>query len=249
MTQRTFGETVGMEPIVPCRPHCDDIVICADGTELRRGDAWLDCRDNPHGSEEERDEADLTIVEEILNGVDEWVTEYCTENGDYADGYAHIVCEVSHDCPVAVKEWIEDNYDYSDDVVDQLVDAVCEDLDGEFDCEAEFNRNEYACYSGDGCCLWGTDIGEYEEQVGISTFPEFVKLADEGRIVGLLERVNCDAYVSSSGLKWLQRDLTEGRDYPCFYTYHCPGGRWDFVVPADRMRQAVSNGIIGLCRS
>ena len=248
MSQRTFGTVVGMEPIVPCRPHCDDIVVDADGNEMRRGDAYLDCRGHAHCSEDDRDDANLTIVEEILNGVNEWVREYCTENGDYASGYDHIVQEVSHDWPGPVEEWIRDNYDYSDEVVSQLVDAVCDALDGSYDAEAEFNRNEYACYSGDGCCLWGTDIGEYEEQVDVNTFPEFVALAESGELVDLLERVNCDAYVSSSGLQWLKRHLAEGRDYPCFYTYHCPGGRWDWVVPAGRMRELVSEAIVGLCR-
>lgn len=153
--QRTFGETVGLEAVVPSRVHPDDLVVCSDGTKIRRGDAYLDCRDCPHGSEDERDEADLTIVEEILNLVDECVSDYCGEDGDWESGYEHIVQECSHDWPVAVKEWIQDNYDFSAEIDDKLTDKVCEELDGTYDWEAEFNHSEYACYSGDGCCLWG----------------------------------------------------------------------------------------------
>lgn len=247
--QRTFGTIVGMESVVPSGPHPDDIVVSADGVEFRRGDAYLDCRGCAHSSDEDRDEANLRIVAEVLDGIDEWVSEYCRENGDYASGYDHIVQEVSHDWPGPVEEWIRDNYDYSDDVVGKLVDAVCEALDGSFDAEAQFNGNEYAAYSGDGCCLWGTDIGEYEEQVDISYHKEFAALAESGELVDYLGRVNCNAYVSSSGLQWLQRDLTEGRDYPCFYTYHMPGGRWDWVVSAERMRELVCEAIIDICRS
>jgi len=249
--QRTFGSTVGLEEIVPSRPHPSDIVECSDGSIRERQDTFDDCRGNPHSNESDRDEADIEIVEEILNVHDKWIEEYCTENTDYTEGYDHIVFEVLHDWPPVVEEWIKDTYgDHTkfDGCMKDLVKAVCDDLYDSMEGEWKYNSNEYASYSSSGCCIWGFDIGEYEEQIDISDFPELQRLYNLGRLPDILESVNCDAYVNSSSIKWLRRDFEEQRDYPTFCTSHCPGGRWDFVVSDDRMREAVTNGIIALCR-
>ena len=280
--QRTFGETVGLEPIVPTRRHSDDLVECSDGSLIAHSDVWYDCRDNPHSTEAGRELADLTIVEEILQSRADWAREYATENDDFTSGYDHCVTEDNMYWPNPISEWISDyQYNGSDiaDLVlelyrdgridldlssddgdefdddeyvrnvmsmpsdDDLVAAVCDDLDGRvLDAEWEYSHNEYAVYSGSGCCLWGFDIGEQEEQVDISAHDEFVELHSQGRLRDLLDSANTDAYVSLSS--WSLRG-----DYPCFEFYHNPGGRWDCIVSAERMEEALMNALERLCGS
>lgn len=258
--QKTFGTIVGMESTVPVKPDPDALVECSDDTMIRRGDARYDCKGDAHRTDSDVHESNVTIVTEVLDNVDKWVTEYATENDDYADGYAHIINETSHEWPDLVKEWLCDNYEFEWETDDKLVELICEALDGEFDCEPEYDCSEYAAYSGSGCCLWGTDIGECEEQTEISRFEELQALHDEGILDDVLDDVCSDAYVSRSH----RRELNEktglyenvGRetynryhdDYPCLTTYHSPGGRWDWVVSYDRMKELVAVAIIELCR-
>lgn len=273
--QKTFGEVVGMEPIVPTRLHPDDLVDCEDRVRIPYCHVHTDCRGRFWSDPNLRDEADVTIVEEVLTGVDEWVTEYCTENTDYADGYAHIVDELSHDWKSRVEEWVEyDNSDYADIIedaynageldfdlsdgeggeydsdeyirnvlckphADRVAQWVYEALKGSFDSEPEYSRNEYSAYDGPGCCLASFDIGEYEEQLEVSAFPEFKELHDEGRLRDILNRTNCDAYVRLSD--WSLRG-----DHPCFETYHSPGGQWHWVVSGERMEDLVREAIVDL---
>ncbi len=266
--QKTFGDTVGMAQDVPTQSHRDDWVECSDGSVRRNEDVLRDCRDNAHGSEEAQHEADVEIVTEVLNAVNEQVTEYCTENSDYADAYSHIISEVSHEWPDRVKDWVKNNYHdrmgYGrfDDCLDKLVDAMCEHLDGAWDCEAEYSANEYADYSGPGGCLWGTDIGEEEEQIDISCFDELQELHNQGRLDDVLDDVNCDAYVSRSKRRVKNEETgyyeEVGRKTylsginpdvcPCLMIYHSPGGRWDWIVSVDRMDELVALAIIDLVR-
>ena len=267
--QRTFGKVVGMEAKVPTARLPMDLVKCSDGTFRHHEDVWYDCRDNPHGTEEDRHEADVAIVTEVLDGVGKWADEYCTENTDYADGYAHIIDEVSHDWPGPVREWIENTHHDCmghgkfDDCMDKLVDSICENLEGGFDTEPEYSSNEYAAYSGSGCCLWGTDIGEYEEQIDVSCFPELKELHDRGDLDDVLDDViECDVYVSRS--KRRVKNETTGcyeqvgrdtympydrkNDHPTFEVYTNPGGRWDWVVSEERMEELLTAAIIECAR-
>lgn len=261
--QKTFGAVVGMEATVPVKPDPDTLIECSDDTMIRRGDARYDCRGGVHRTDSDAHDANVTIVTEVLDGVDEWVTEYSTENTDYADGYAHIIDELSHLWPDLVNEWLCDNYEFESETDDKLVKLICEALDGGFDCEPEYNRSEYATYSGSGCCLWGTDIGECEEQIDISNHDELQALHDEGILDDILDDVNCDAYVSRSHRRVLNKKTGNyknvGRetympydhdsDYPCLTTYHNPGGRWDWVVSYDRMKELATAAIIELART
>ena len=229
--QRTFGDKVGMEPVVQTARLPLDLVECSDGTLRHHEDVHYDCRDNPHGTEEDRHEADVEIVTEVLDQVGKHVTEYCTENTDYADMYSHIIDEVSHDWPDRVKEWLGDEYG---DNTDALVESICDGLQGSFDAEPEYSANEYAAYSGDGCCLWGTDIGEHEEQIDISCFDDLQELNSRGDLNDALDDVNCDVYVGSRVRKG---DNT-------FEVYLNPGGRWDWVVSNERMNELLTAAII-----
>jgi len=264
--QRTFGALVGMAPKVATARLPLDLVECSDGKLLHHEDVQYDCRDNPHSTDEDRLEADVAIVTDLLNGVAEWATEYCTESSDYADGYSHIIDEVSHDWPDAVKQWLEsaygDIYGHTkfDDCMDKIVEAICDGLQGSFDAEPQYCSNEYAGYSGDGCCLWGTDIGEHEEQIDISCYPELQELHERGDLDDVLDHVNCDVYVSRNKRREKNEETGRyecvgretydayGSDHPTFEVYTMPGGRWDWVVSKERMEELLTAAIIEVAR-
>jgi hypothetical protein len=251
---------------VPVRVHPNDTVECSDGADCLLRDAFVDCRGEYHSDDADQHDANVTIVTEILKGIDEWATEYCTENTDYVDGYFYVVDEMSHDWAPRIEEWFSDlcyngegyeGYEDDDDFTAELVAAVREAIDVDSDCEPEYDANDYACYTGSGCCLWSFDIGEHEEQVEISAYPELQALHDQGILDDVLDDVNCDAYVCRSR----RREKNEktgyyepvGRetympydrhtDCPCFEVMTSPGGQWRFVIPADRMDEIVQEAI------
>lgn len=263
--QRTFGKSFGQDPVVNSRSMPDDTVIASDGQPIRLGDAHIDCRDNPHRTEDECFDANVEIVTEILMSHDEWVTDYCTENTDYPDGYVHIVGECSHDWPERIEEWIRDEDGGSDgytdyeDYFNKVVAAVHDRIDGEFDIECKYDANEYARWIGPGCCLYSLDIGEYENQIEISSHPELQALHDARILDDILDHVNCDVYVSRSKDRVLNEETdryeyvgreTYGPDakYPCLWVYHMPGGQWHYVVPDDSMREYLANAIVDVAR-
>lgn len=223
--QRTIPG-LGLEPLVPVGPHRDDIVLCSDGSERPILEAFQDVKGEWHSSEEDRHDAEVEIVSDVLQSVTKWAEQYCTENTDFADGYIHIVDEVSHEWPTRIRKWLEDNdYEYTDETVDKL----CEQIDI-YDVEPVYSRCEYSCHDGSGCNLWGTDIGEHEEQIDISCHDDLAALNDEGRLNDLLDHASGDFCVGSS------RNLKHGT----FEIYTMPGGRWDFVVPASRMEDLLN---------
>jgi len=239
--------------LVPVAPHRDDIVACSDGTEMRRENALADCKGNYHRTAEERHEADVEIVTGLLNDIGKSADEY-TRHADYSDNYAHLVDEINwKDC---VEEWCDEN-DYEFEVSfenwsrwDEFVEAMIDKVNGSYDCEAEYDSNEYACYTGNGCCLFSFDIGEVEEQIDINCHDELRKLHEDRRLDDVLDDVNCDVYVSRSrrreknektgyyepiGRETYMNDYGYDIDYPTFCIYTNPGGQWRFVIPAERM--------------
>jgi len=257
--QKTFGPEFGLEPVVPVGPHPDDDIICEDGWICKRRDAFVDCKGGLHSNDDDRFDANVTIVTEFFDSVDEWVCEYATENEDYADGYAHIVDELSHDWPDRVEEWVRDNYgNYYGSVdfdLDAVVKSICDELDGCSECEVEYERSDYAAYSGSGCCLFSFDIGEVEEQTDINAHPVLKGLHDAGELDDILDHVKSDAYISRSRRRVKNEETgyyepvgretydPYGSDYPDILSYHCPGGQWQFVVPADRMKELADAAI------
>lgn len=249
MSQRTFGEIVGMEPVVPVSPHVDDIVVTEDGIYAARCDSYADCRGNYHSSDDDRNEADVEIVTEILNNRDEWIREYTTGNDDYADMYAHVMCEDRASVAHHIREWFDDgdivdmvdglindghielpddtdSWDYAEELVDslsmnQLSDAMiddCIDMMG-----YEYEGSEYAAYFGEGICLGSFAIDEYENQIDLTLSDELLELHDQGKLADIVACVDCECHVNMDG-------YSKDAKYPCIYTYHYPGGQWQFIV-------------------
>lgn len=254
--QRTFGKIVGMDDNVPVGPHYDDHVECSDGNTICHGEVFYDCRNNPHSNPNDQHEANITIVEEILTAEDVWVTEYCTENDDYANGYAHLLNEDSIRSKDCVEDWVAENYDYESETANLVAEQVWEDLKGSFDVEPEYDANEYSCYTGEGCCLASYEIGEYENQVDFDRHPELQRLHDCDELDNVLDSVNCDVSVYrfksrefiDGQFKYVGRETYKGfNGSDHVMTYHSPGGQWHWVVSADRMHEAVEDAIIEIC--
>jgi hypothetical protein len=269
--QRTFGAVVGLEPVVAVVPHRNDLVECSDGTNHRHCDVCYDCAGGAHSNDSDRHDAEVAIVTGILDAQGKWADEYCTENEDYTEGYDCLVNEDQITWKGRTDEWVRDELESRDEFVDlkehdDLVmfdllakfvgDYVFEELDGSSECELEYDSNEYAGYSGEGCCLSSFDIGEYEIQIDINDCDELKALHDRSVLDDILDDVNCDVYVSRS----CRREKNEktgyyenvGRetympyprnsDHPDIMAITNPGGQWRFVVPAERMGELVEEG-------
>ena len=262
--QTTFGTTVGLPPVVDCADHPSDMVRCSDGMTRAIGDVVRDCKNEAHADSETAHDANVDIVTGILMAHDKWVLEYTTENTDYTSGYDHCVDETSHDWPVIIKRWIEDKDHWLDRLpsaeMDKFIGLLCENLSS-WDCEPEYYGNEYACYSGNGLCLWAFEIGEYENQIEMSSHVELQALHDAGKLDDVLNDVNCDVHISRDR-KRVKNEATghyeyTGResydhhnsDHPCLMAYHIPGGQWQFVVPAETMNEKLTETTLAYLRS
>jgi hypothetical protein len=243
------------EPVVP---HISDIVECSDGTECSRLDALVDCSGGYHRTEEDRHDADVQIVSDLLDKEAEWCDDYCTGDSDYADAYFCIINESSHRWDEFVGQWVSDNWDDLDDVEgfseSEIVALVCDKIDAGFDCEPEYNGSDCYGYLGNGCYLNGFKIEEYETQININDHGELRVLHEERRLDDVLDDVNCDLYISRNRRR--EKDEETGQYVPvgretyksqgpggdiCPYLmgYASISGGWDFVVPYDRMVELV----------
>ncbi len=260
--QQTFGPAVGMAPVVPVAKRTYDQRTCSDGITRMHDDVFYDSRDNAHGTAEERHEADVAIVTAILMQEDEWVKEYTNGqcgNTDFIDGYRYIIEETDDVWPGRVEEWIQDNYNHTLEVDEELTSRICDALNGLEDCEPEFNEREFRVYSGDGCCLNGWSIEEYENQIEIAGHSELKALHDQRRLDDILDDVNCDVGVHRRR-KWVfvkdtgRYEYTGRKTYdpdsrwPDLLAYHNPGGRWDWVVSVDSMRRLYHASLVDYLR-
>jgi len=163
-----------------------------------------------------------------------------------------------------VREWIENKYgDFFggtsfDDCIEEIVAMVCEELDGDSDCEPEYTRSDYDAYSGKGCCLDSFSIGEHEDQIEINGHDVLRVLHERGDLDDVLDDVNCGVCVNRN----CQREKNEetgyyenvgretympyehNREYPTLLIYTNVSGQWRFVVPADRMEELVCAALL-----
>jgi len=255
--QKTFGELVGMNESVKVTDHPSDLLLCEDGISRIIGEVFTDCRGLHHGEEDDRHDANVEIVECILEGIGEWVDDYTTGNSDYPDMYFE--CFETHHWPERIRDWLEENdFPWIDDkkISGEIIDLMCEDM--RFHGEPEYTSSDYACYSGSGCEIDSFDIGEYENQIDINEIDELRELHEQGILDDVLDSVNCDVYVSrhqsrvknekTGHYENVGRETYGGPDepHPCLMTYHTPGGRWHFIVSAENMREVITASIVKL---
>lgn len=228
--------------LVPVGPHRDDIIETEDGEFIRYGDIeYTDCRGRVYHDEELRDDANDDIVRELLDSRDEWIGDYVASD-DYGESYAYVVFEDSaYRWRDRIDEWLEDNHsNYSVELSRELINGIIENLNG-FDLEAHYDPNEYACWHGSGCAVDSLEVGEYEDQIGVSDYPEFEALHEDGLLEDCLERYNGNLCINTYG-----RDLSGA--YPCFYGYSGGWGRWHYVFSDEAMENALCEAIIAYCR-
>lgn len=253
--QKTFGELVGMDNLVPTARLPLDLIECSDGVLVCDDDVHYDCRDQPHSNESDRLEADVAIVTEILDGVGKFSEQYHTENEDYPNGFP--LGETSHEWRNCIEDWLEDAYPGR--FGDNIIKAIYEEMD-ESDAEPEYNSNDWDAYSGDGCCLYSFEIGEIEEQIDVASIDELHELHIRGDLDTILDNVNCDVYVMRHQRR--VKNETTGhyenvgrktynqydRQHPTFEVYTNPGGQWQFVVSAERMKELLVEAILHCAR-
>lgn len=235
--QRTFDGR-----LVPVAPHRDDIIETEDGALIRYGDIeFVDCRGRAFSNEELRDDSNDSIVSELLDSRDEWIGDYVASD-DYGDSYAYVVCEDgAYRWRDRIDEWLEDNHsNYSVELSRELINGIIENLD-DSDLEAHYDPNEYACWHGSGCDVDSLEVGEYEDQISISDYPEFEALHKDGLLLDCLNRYNGNLCINVYGI-----DLSS--DYPCFYGYSNGWGRWHYVFSDESMERALNAAICDYCR-
>jgi len=214
-------------------------------------------------NEEQRNEQ----VAESLDNVALWVDEY-VESSDYGDSYAYIAVECSHDWPKRIEQWLETessrSYDNAaaldgmrnDKLRKHIAALMAERLD-DYNIEAVYHSNEYAAYSGDGCCLYAMEIGEHEEQLELEREPLLLSLHESGELESALAAYRGYAYVSAREHYDKERGKRVHDSYvhsykdgvnPHLMLYFSPGGQWQYVVSSEDMQAALAGAIIDYCR-
>lgn len=185
------------------------------------GIEWLDIMETAYVANELDDDFDLEDF-----------------NSNFKGGSATDVVAFSSD------DFIKEFYTEPDG--DKVIEWIVGELDASFDCEPEYDRGDWGCYQGDGCCLASYPIGEYEEQIDLACYPELQSLHDKGLLDEVLDDVNCDLYISRNRPRVKNEETghyeykgketyDNGHGHPCLLGYCEPAGQWHFVVESDRM--------------
>ena len=239
MQQTTFGEIVGLEPLVPVK-RMPTVEMMLGGP-----DEYFDIEGNPVEDEESVFEANADCVKKILDAECEWYEDY-VKGDDYGSEYAYIAGECGRtDWHDDVAEWVENNYsNYAgfDDWSGEMTRAIIDGVDLRNECEAIYGPNEYAAYSGDGVCVYSLDIGECEHQIDVSYHPILDELNDRGELEAILEDVEGSGdWGLHNHARWdAKRGRRDGTEYVhggCLSMYVSPGGQWYLVIPHSRIEE------------
>ena len=205
--QRTFGEIVGLPPVLPIAPHPEDLHLCEDTWEWKRRD---DCLFSYDGKawwfSDDRYDYEVTALVALAKTLEEGVDDRI----DHADSISDVV-HVAFNEDSTWREYVRDYYrDDCDDCTghtDHEFEMICDDLRDRAETVVKFNG-----YSGFNYDLISWDVGEVHEQVDIKDVPLLKAL--HGRDDGFdlefaLDDYDCDhEFVSYRG-KFVSRG-----DYP-----------------------------------
>jgi len=198
---------------------------------------------------------EVAIVRDILNATLKQDEEYCNDNVDHADGYAHIIDEIGRTgYEDAVEEWVcnnIDDYSLSEDCVTRGIDSICDGLDSS-DADADNSGGPNGA-----CCIYRFENGEQEVQIDVFGNPDLKEFHDRRVLDDILDQLDREFCISRSyprvyshctnryeevGRKTYHH--TAGSDYhPTFEVYHNPGGSWGFYVDAERMQDLFNDGV------
>ena len=203
-------------------------------------------------------EDNLEELTKYLDDVDKWTRDYVFDNSDYADNYLCLVCEDQVNWRDCIDEWLSGE-DYAH-LPESVAQTVWENIDPGFDSEAEALRNEYASYSGKGCCIGSFEIGEYEQQFDFSDDSILTDLHNSGKLDDYLDHYNGEVYPCRSRRREKNEDTGyyEGVGRETYNPYNrksetlevivAVGGQVQIVIPEERMRELVTEAILQLAR-
>lgn len=239
MSQATFGESFGLESVVPVkRMPTVEMMLAPEGT-------CFDIAGNPVESEDAVFEANAEIVKKILDADCKWYEDYA-KTDDYGGDYAYLAAESGRtDWHDEVSEWVESNYsnyDGFDDWSGEMIRAIIDGVDLRNDCEAIYWPSDYSMYSGDGICVDSWQLGELENQIDVSYHAELEALHDRGELEAILDHIEGDGdWGLINHARW---DSKKGRrdginyvSHNCIDMYVSPGGQWCFVIPEGKLEE------------
>ncbi len=181
--QQTFGDVMGMDPMMPTRHHPNDMIVCEDTSDsVRYADCHFAADDTAFEDRDERDEYDLEALRAFFEGLVEWSDEY-RGSQDCADDYAFLVSENPGCMLDNVKEWIDYNYDDHRNFDARMIDDICTDLVGYTEMKIS-----HGCFgSSDHAVTFDSfDCGEVEEQIEVSGHDLLIALHGRGDLEGML---------------------------------------------------------------
>lgn len=185
--QRTFGEVVGLDPVVPTRSHPNDEVICEDTGESR---ALRDCLIAADGTafaaESKRFDHEVSLVRDFLEGCRECDTDY-RKSGDCADDYHFLVGEDSSTLAGLLTEWADSHTDSdSDDYPLEMRESVCEDMLEKMKVKV---LEGYSTTREPDIVLGSYECGETDIQVDVANNDVLAALAARDDLEGILEEL------------------------------------------------------------
>jgi len=240
--QRTL-QGCGLSPLVDTCHLPNDPIECTDGTVMPHQYVTWGINGEAYSDDEQRHEAECEYVKDVLDKAGEWATDH-TSSQDYGDEYCYLAAEDSYRWPELMREWMDQQGEYSGMISDRFIDRLCDNVD-QYAIEAEYDSNEYAAYYGNGCELYSFDVGEYHDQFELSNDSGMDALHEAGRLEDILEDI--DRYVDVSLGSWNSDWVQGSDDYPHLNIISTPGGVWHMFVSEENMRAAITATVLEVC--
>lgn len=196
VTQRTFGEVVGLDSIVSIKPHPNDDVICVDTGETKtRRDCLIAADGTAFDGSSERFDHEVKLVREHLEAHVEW-EDVNSRSDDYTDQYHFLVGEDSSTLMGALTEWADNHTDSdSDDYPLSMRESICRDMLEQMEVKV---LEGYTTYGAPDIVLGDYECGEIEIQVDVAEYDVLVTLAGRDDLEGILEELDGEFYINST---------------------------------------------------
>ncbi len=225
--QRTFGDVVGLDPIVPTRYHPTDIVSCVDtGEDKLRRDCLIAADGMAFAAQSERFEHEVQLVREYLDGCIKWDDEY-RRTDDCSSEYHFIVGEDSSTLMGHVVYWADSHTDSdSTDFPEAMREAVCADILEQMEvtiCEG------YSTYNNPDVVVGDYEVGETEVQIDIAGNDLLSTLADRDDLEEILECLDGEFCISNIS----KLVKVNGRTVRWEHGHYVSGGCFTLINDAD----------------
>jgi len=240
--QRTL-QGCGLSPLVDTCYLPNDPVQCTDGTVVPHQYVSYGHDGVAYSDEEQRHEAECEYVKDVLDKAGEWAADY-TSSQDFGDEYCYLGAEDSYRWPELMREWMDEQGEFSGMLSDRFIDRLCDNVD-QYAIEAKYDSNEYAAYYGNGCELYSFAVGEHHDQFELSNDEGLARLEQEGRLEDILGDIYRDLDVCIGS--WNSEYRVQGGEYPYLDVISNPGGVWHMFVSEENMRAAITATVLEVC--